>query len=124
VKALLVAFAAIQIVLGLLLWIAPGFFYDEIGPYGTRNDHYMGDLATWYLALGGVALVAVRRVSWRLPVLALAFAQYALHSLNHLVDVGEADPSWLGPANLASLVLATALLAWMLQAERRREHAA
>jgi hypothetical protein len=124
VKALLVAFAAIQIVLGLLLWIAPGFFYDEIGPYGTRNDHYMGDLATWYLALGGVALVAVRRVSWRLPVLVLAFAQYALHSLNHLLDVGEADPSWLGPANLVSLVLATALLAWMLQAERRREHAA
>jgi hypothetical protein len=124
VKALLVAFAAIQIVLGLLLWIAPGFFYDEIGPYGTRNDHYRGDLATWYLALGGVALVAVRRVSWRLPVLVLAFAQYALHSLNHLLDVGEADPSWLGPANLVSLVLATALLAWMLQAERRREHAA
>jgi hypothetical protein len=124
VKALLVAFAAIQIVLGLLLWIAPGFFYDEIGPYGTRNDHYMGDLATWYLALGGVALVAVRRVSWRLPVLVLAFAQYALHSLNHLLDVGEADPSWLGPANLVSLVLATALLAWMLQAERRREQAA
>jgi hypothetical protein len=124
VKALLVAFAAIQIVLGLLLWIAPGFFYDEIGPYGTRNDHYMGDLATWYLALGGVALVAVRRVSWRLPVLVLAFAQYALHSLNHLFDVGEVDPSWLGPANLVSLVLATALLAWMLQAERRREQAA
>jgi hypothetical protein len=124
VKALRVAFAAIQFVLGLLLWIAPGFFYDEIGPYGTRNDHYMGDLATWYLALGGVALVAVRRVSWRLPVLVLAFAQYALHSLNHLLDVGEADPSWLGPANLVSLVLATALLAWMLQAERRREHAA
>jgi hypothetical protein len=124
VKTLLVAFAAIQIVLGLLLWIAPGFFYDEIGPYGTRNDHYMGDLATWYLALGGVALASVRRVSWRLPVLVLAFAQYALHSLNHLLDVGEADPSWLGPANLVSLVLATALLAGMLQAARRRGQAA
>jgi hypothetical protein len=124
VKTLLAAFAAIQIVLGILLWIAPGFFYDEIGPYGTRNDHYMGDLATWYLALGGVALVSVRRASWRLPVLVLAFAQYALHSFNHLLDVGEADPSWLGPANLVSLGLATALLAWMLQAERRRGQAA
>ena len=81
----------------------------------------MGDLATWYLALGGVALASVSRVSWRLPVLVLAFAQYALHSFNHLLDVGEADPSWLGPANLVSLVLATALLAWMLQTERRAE---
>ena len=117
-RALLVVFAVVQIVLGLLLWLAPGFFYDEIGPYGVRNDHYMGDLATWYLALGGVALVAVSRVSWRLPVLVLAFVQYAL---NHLLDVGEADPSWLGPANLVSLLLATALLAWLVQAERRAE---
>jgi hypothetical protein len=61
-RPLLVAFAVVQIVLGLLLWITPGFFYDEIGPYGVRNDHYMGDLATWYLALGGVALASVNRV--------------------------------------------------------------
>jgi hypothetical protein len=45
-QTLLVVFAVVQIILGLLLWIAPGFFYDEIGPYGVRNDHYMGDLAT------------------------------------------------------------------------------
>jgi hypothetical protein len=121
VKALLVVFAAVQIVLGLLLWLTPGFFYDEIGPYGVRNDHYMGDLATWYLALGGVALASVSRVSWRVPVLVLAFAQYALHSFNHLLDIGDANPSWLGPGNFVSLLLATALLGWMLQSERRAE---
>jgi hypothetical protein len=118
-KLLLIAFALVQIVLGLLLWLAPGFFHDEIGPYGPRNDHYMGDLATWYLALGGVMLASVRQLAWRVPVLALAFVQNALHSLNHLIDVGEADPSWLGPFNLVSLVLATVLLAWMLQNQRR-----
>jgi hypothetical protein len=117
-KALLVLFAAVQLVLGLLLWITPGFFFDEIGPYGVRNDHYMGDLATWYLALGAVTLVAVRRASWRVPVLALAFVQYALHSFNHLIDVNHAHPNWLGPANLFSLVLTTLLLAGMLNAQR------
>ncbi len=117
-RALLALFAVGQLVLGALLWLAPGFFYDEIGPYGARNDHYMGDLATWYLALGAVALVALARESWRIPVLALAFIQYALHSVNHLVDVGEADPEWLGPANLVSLVLATLLLGWMLRSRR------
>ncbi len=60
-KALLAVFGAVQLVLGLLLWLTPGFFFDEIGPYGVRNDHYMGDLATWYLALGAATLVAVRR---------------------------------------------------------------
>jgi heme/copper-type cytochrome/quinol oxidase subunit 4 len=116
-KALLTLFAVVQLVLGLLLWLAPGFFFDEIGPYGTRNDHYMGDVATWYLALGAVALVAVQHASWRVPVLALAFVQYALHSLNHLIDIGEAEPSWLGPFNFASLLLTTILLAWMLRRE-------
>jgi hypothetical protein len=112
---LLLVFALTQLVLGLLLWLAPGFFFESIGPYGARNDHYMGDLAGWYLALGTVALLALQRESWRVPVLALAFIQYALHSINHLIDVGEADPSWLGPANLVSLVLATLLLAWMVR---------
>jgi hypothetical protein len=117
-RVLLAIFGLAQLVLGLLLWLTPGFFFDEIGPYGARNDHYMGDLATWYLALGAVALVAVRHAAWRLPVLVLAFIQYALHSVNHLIDVGEADPEWLGPANLASLVLTCVLLGWMVQAER------
>jgi hypothetical protein len=116
-RALLIVFAAVQVVTGALLWLAPGFFHDEIGPYGARNDHYMADLATWYLALGAAAFAAVRRPAWRVPVLALALVQYALHSLNHVIDVSEADPSWIGPANLVSLVLGTLLLGWMLRGE-------
>jgi hypothetical protein len=116
-RALLILFAAVQVLTGALLWLTPGFFHEEIGPYGVRNDHYMGDLATWYLALGAAAFVAVRRPGWRVPVLALAFLQFALHSLNHLIDVGEAEPEWLGPANFAALVLATLLLGWMLRTE-------
>jgi hypothetical protein len=117
VQALLAIFAAVQVLTGALLWLTPGFFHDEIGPYGVRNDHYMGDLATWHLALGAAAFVAVRRTGWRVPVLAIAFVQLALHTLNHLIDVSEADPDWLGPANLVSLLLATLLLGWMLRTE-------
>jgi hypothetical protein len=116
-RALLIAFAAVQIVLGALLWLTPGFFHDEIGPYGPRNDHYMGDLATWYLALGAAAFVAVRRASWRVPVLAIALIQAALHTFNHVIDIGEADPSWLGPVNAVLLALTVVLLAWMLRHE-------
>jgi hypothetical protein len=116
-RILLIVFAVTQIVLGLLLWVTPGFFFDEVGPFGQRNDHYMGDLATFYLALGAVGLIAVRREGWRLPVLTLAVIAYALHALNHLIDVGEADPSWLGPADLVAVFLSTLLLGWMLRHE-------
>ncbi len=116
-RIILIAFALGQLLLGLLLWLAPDFFFDEIGPYPPRNDHYMADLATFYLALGAVALVAVRRPGWRVPVLAFALVHYALHSLNHLIDIGDADPSWLGPANFVSLLLTALLLGWMLRRE-------
>lgn len=117
-RPLLIAFGAGQLVLGLLLWLTPGFFYDEIGPYPPRNDHYMADLATFYLALGAVALASVSRERWRVPVLTLALVQYGLHSLNHLIDIGDSDPSWLGPANFVSLLVTTVLLGWMLTRER------
>jgi hypothetical protein len=115
VRALLIAFAVAQLVIGLLLWLTPGFFFDEIASYGVRNDHYMGDVATWYLASGVAVLAAVPRPAWRVPLLFLVAVQYALHSLNHLLDVGETDPGWLGPANFVALALATLLLGWMLR---------
>jgi uncharacterized membrane protein len=119
--ALLNVFGIAQLILGVLLWLTPGFFYDQIGPYGPRNDHYMGDVATWYLALGVMALVAARRPAWRAPVLLLALIQYGLHSVNHLIDIGEADPEWLGPFNFASLALTTLLLWWMFSVARAEE---
>lgn len=118
---LLAIFGSGQLVLGGLLWLAPGTFYDRIGPYGPRNDHYMADLATFYLALGVAALIAARRPAWRVPVIGLALIQYAFHSLNHLLDMGAAEPEWLGPANLASLGATTLLLAWMLSVALRSE---
>ena len=75
----------------------------------------MGDLATWYLASGAAVVAAVTRPAWRVPVLFLVAVQYALHSVNHLIDVGETDPGWLGPFNLVALALAAVLLVWMLR---------
>ena len=118
---LLAVFGLSQLVLGLLMAAAPGTFFSEIGPYGSENDHYVRDVSTLYLALGGVALIAVRRPSWRVPVLAFALAQYVVHVVNHLVDVGEAHPGWLGPANLVALALTALLLGWLLVAAWREE---
>ena len=119
----LLALAAVQIVLGLWMVVSPGSFFDQVGPFGIRNDHYIGDAATFSLALGVVALVAARRPGWRVPVLAYAVVQYGLHAVNHLVDIGEADPGWAGPVNFANLALATVALAWLLRRALREQAA-
>lgn len=111
--------AAVQLVLGGWMVLAPGSFYDVVAPFGAQNDHGLRDMASWELALAAGAVAAVRRPAWRAPVVALALAHYALHALNHLVDVGDADPHWVGPADLASLALGAAALAWLLARVQR-----
>jgi hypothetical protein len=109
----LVLFSLIDVVLAALLAFAPHAFFEDVGPYGVRNAHYMRDLATFYAALGAIGLIAYRRVSWRTPVLCCLAIEYALHTINHLVDVGNAQPHWLGPVNFASLAIATGVLVWL-----------
>ncbi len=90
---------------------APGSFFSQVGPFGVRNDHYLRDVATWSFALGVLALLAAARPAWRLPVLALAAVQSGLHAVNHVVDAGDADPSWIGAFDAVSLGLLTVTLA-------------
>ncbi len=57
--------------------------------------------------------MAARRPAWRVPILAITTIQYALHSLNHLLDIAKAHPAWTGYFNFFSLAAATVLLAWL-----------
>jgi hypothetical protein len=119
VVAGLVAFALVNLVLAAMLAFAPHAFFEDVGPYGARNDHYMRDLATFYAATGIAGLIAIRRCSWRTPVLWLLAIEYGLHTINHLVDIDAAHSSWLGPANFASLAVATVALVWLARESTR-----
>jgi hypothetical protein len=77
------------------------------------------DTATFNLAFGVSLLIAYRRPPWRTPVLFCVALQFALHALNHLVDIGAAHPHWLGPFDFASLALSTAALAWLTRESTR-----
>jgi hypothetical protein len=106
-------FAVYHLGLAVLMAFAPHSFFANIGPFGIRNDHYIRDLATYNAAIGAGLLVAVRRHSWRVPLLAVVTLQFALHSLNHLIDIGAAHPSWNGYFDFFSLAIATVVLAWL-----------
>jgi len=104
------AYGGLQLAQGAFMALAPGAFFDAIGPFGDQNDHYIRDASTWSLALGALCLLAAARSAWRLPVLALAALQAGLHTINHLIDVGEASSTAIGVFDAVSLALLTVLL--------------
>jgi hypothetical protein len=112
----------IHAALGLFMLLAPGPFYESIGTFEPRNDHYIRDLGTFYVALGVAFAAAGPRPAWRAPVLLLAIVEYALHTANHLYDIGHPEKDWVGPvtaALVAAGLLLLALLAYLLGRPRR-----
>lgn len=106
----LALFGIVTLCLGLTMAIAPAAFFDTLGPFGGRNDHYIRDNATFNLATGALLLVALRRPTWRTPALAFTAFQWALHAANHLIDIDEAEPGWVGVFDFVSLLLGVAVL--------------
>jgi hypothetical protein len=113
--------AAYNLVLAVFMTITPHTFFTAIGPFEELNRHYIRDFATYSAAMGFGALVAIRRPSWRVPVIAISTVQFGLHTVNHLVDASSAHPRWTGWFDFVSLLASTALLAWMWRSAARAE---
>ncbi len=124
VPAVIGVFAVVSLAIGVTEVVTPGAFFDNVGPFGERNDHYIRDGATFELANAVLLAVALARPSWRVPALAFTAVRYGLHTVNHLADIDEADPSWLGPADAIALAVGCAwLVAALALAVRRPEGA-
>jgi uncharacterized membrane protein len=121
VPAGVAALAAYNLAIGLYMLVAPRSFFETVGPFGAYNPHYVLDTSTWQLAFGVALVVAVRQASWRVPLLAFAVVQFALHAVNHIADAGEADPRWVGVFDAVALSITTVLLAGLLGAARQAE---
>lgn len=105
VPVVLGVFALVSLVIGVAEVVAPGAFFDNVGPFGTRNDHYIRDGATFELANAVLLAVALAKPSWQVPALAFTALRYGLHAINHVADIDEADPSWVGPADAIALAV-------------------
>jgi predicted anti-sigma-YlaC factor YlaD len=116
--ALLVA-AATQLLPGILATVSPAAFYDTIASYPPQNSHFLRDVGSWQIALGLLSLFAWRRPALRAPVLWVLAVQYTLHTVSHVIDVNDSDPSWQGPAALVLLALGAALFVVLAVREQR-----
>jgi hypothetical protein len=111
----LILFAALQIVQGMWQALLPGVWYEAFADFGPRDDHLVRDASAAYIASAIALAMSVNRRSWRVPVLLVVTITYAIHAINHLFDIANADPGWIGPADFVFLALATAVVAYMLR---------
>jgi hypothetical protein len=118
-RAILYVFGLSQLALAAWMIVSPGAFFDAIAGFGAQNDHYIRDNATFPLAIGVGLLLAAERPRWRFPVLLVSAVWYLGHALNHLVDIGESDPGWVGPADFVVILVTGLMLAGLaVQAAR------
>ena len=115
VEVTLIVFGVYSVFIGLFMMLAPGTFFDTLGNFGVRNDHYIFDNATFELPLGLMMLAAVKWPSWRVPALAVAALQWGLHALSHIIDPHHGAGDVIGWLEAAGLVVTTALLAIALR---------
>ncbi len=117
------ALGAFHLLLGLYQFLFPGSFFHRIGEYGEENTHYVGDVASFTLAFAVGLLVAVGRPSWRAPVLFVGAVWYAIHSINHLFDVGEAASQAMGIVQTLLIAVGAGVLFWLARAADEAEAA-
>ncbi|KAA1249573.1 hypothetical protein F0Q45_14415 [Mycobacterium simiae] len=115
VDAILILFGVYSAALGVFMMVAPGVFFDSLGAFGARNDHYIFDNASFELPLGLLLLGGLRWTAWRVPALAFASAHWLLHALSHLLDTHHHAGAGVGLLEFAGLVVGTALLAMALR---------
>jgi hypothetical protein len=120
-RAVLLVYGGYLVGLSVLMVVAPDVFFEQVGPYGTQNDHYIRDVATFQGVLGVVALWASPQRALHAPALGLLALQSGLHALSHLWDIDEATPAWLGVVEAVALVLVTLLLGGLAARSRSRE---
>ena len=111
VEVILIVYGVYSVALGLFMLAAPGVFFDSLGAFGARNDHYIFDNASFELPLGLLLLAALRWPSWRVPALAFATTHWALHAVSHLVDTHHRAGTTVGWLEFAGLLISTGWLA-------------
>ena len=115
-RKVMLAGAVYHLALGGWFLIAPGSAYNALAEFPPRNDHFLRDVASFYLAFGLMFWIASRRPAWRAPVLALAAIQYAIHTVVHVIDIGDAATDGKGIFAAVSLGILTAALVFVLGA--------
>jgi hypothetical protein len=118
-RIVFIVLAGFHLALGAYMVIDPGGFFDRIGQYAIRNDHYVGDLGAVYLGYGAALALAIARPRWRAPLLVFGALWYGAHAVNHLFDIDEAESDARGITDTVLLAIGALAFAWLARVAER-----
>lgn len=70
----------------LTMFVAPRWFFENVGHFPPFNRHYMGDVASFLLPLAIGLLVAARDPRRYRLIIGIAAAASVIHTANHAYD--------------------------------------
>jgi hypothetical protein len=86
IRPTLIVIAWSHLLVGLVAFFAPAWFFDYIGHFPPFNAHYIADIGAFYLPLGVGLLIAARDPQRQRAIIGLAALGNLMHSVSHLRD--------------------------------------
>lgn len=83
--------AATFLLIAAWMVVDPRSFFDNVGPFGAYNVHYIGDAAAFQGGVGIALAASIWVRSLRPGALLAATAMAGLHAINHWIDINAAN---------------------------------
>ena len=85
-RAAVAALGFYHLLTGVVMLVAPEWFFKNAGNFPPYNRHYIGDFATYQIPLGLALFFAIRRPFHNRLLILAAVLGNILHSFNHIYD--------------------------------------
>jgi hypothetical protein len=113
--------AATFLIIAAWMVVDPRSFFDNVGPFGAYNPHYIGDAAAFQGGVGIALAASIWVAALRPGALLAATAVAGLHAINHWIDVNDANGNSNADVfDAVSLTLQLVLTLGLLRASLRR----
>jgi hypothetical protein len=124
VSPAIAALAVTQLATAAWMLLAPRSFFDNVGPFGAYNVHYIRDAMALTGGLGVGLAASLRWPALRPGAVAVNAAATGFHAVNHWFDVGDAHPgSDAGWLDAVALTIGTVAYLVLLRATLPQEPA-
>jgi peptidoglycan/LPS O-acetylase OafA/YrhL len=101
VKAIVFIVGLSDLFVGVILMVAPRWFYDHFGTFPPYSRHFLGDTGAFILAIGVALVVAGTNPAKYRSLVTIGAIASVLHLLNHLYGSLFTHEPWLPTIEVA-----------------------